>query len=131
MKRTLIYITGVIFLYAAFAFAADKPATESNKGNVLKTTNVKTATMNARGKVVEISDTTIKIARSIKGDVEIMEFALENPIKDIVVNDSVKIDYSVKNGKLTAVRVVKPGAGKNAANIGIKSIKEKPASVTK
>ena len=69
MNSPLIYITGVIFLFAAFAFAADKPAAESNKGNALKPISVKTATMNARGKVVEISDTTIKIARSIKGDV--------------------------------------------------------------
>ena len=131
MNSPLIYITGVIFLFAAFAFAADKPAAESNKGNALKPISVKTATMNARGKVVEISDTTIKIARSIKGDVEIMEFALENPAKDIQVNDSVKIDYSIKDGKLTASRVVKPGTFKNAGNFGIKPIKEKPASVTK
>lgn len=130
MKKTLVCMTGVICLLAAFAFAADMPATSSNQSAVLKTTNVKTAKMNARGKVVEISDTAIKIERSIKGNVEIMEFALENPVKDIVVNDSVKIVYSVKDGKLTAARVAKPGAKSSGKN-GTKQSKEKPASVTK
>jgi hypothetical protein len=131
MKKTLVCLTGVICLLAAFAYAADKTATETNQGVVLKTTNMKTAKMNARGKVVEISDKAIKIARSIKGDIEIMEFALENPTKDIVVNDSVKIDYSIKDGKLTASRVAKPGAVKNPVKNGTKQIKEKPASATK
>jgi len=131
MKKTLVCVTGVICLLAAFAFAADKPASPSNQGVVLKTTSVKTAKMNARGKVVEISETAIKIERSIKGNLEIMEFALENPVKDIVVNDSVKIDYSVKDGKLTASRVAKPGAVKNIGKNGTSKTKEKPASVTK
>ena len=115
MKKTLVCMTGVIFLLAAFAYAADKPATEANQGVVLKTINVKMAKMNARGKVVEISDKAVKIERSIKGNVEIMEFALENPVQGIAVNDSVKIDYSVKDGKLTAARVAKLGAVKNSS----------------
>ena len=131
MKKTLVCIAGVICLLAAFAVAADKPVTESNQGVALKATNVKTAKMNARGKVVEISDKAIKIERSIKGNVEIMEFALEVPVKDIAVNDSVKIAYSVKDGKLTAARVAKPGAVKNPGKTAIKQVKEKPASETK
>jgi hypothetical protein len=130
MKKTLVCMTGVICLLAAIAFAADKPAANSNQGAVLKTANVKTAKMNARGKVVEISDKAIKIERSIKGNLEIMEFALENPVPDIAVNDSVKIDYSVKDGKLTAARVVRPAAKSSGKN-GTKQSKEKPASVTK
>jgi len=131
MKKTLLCLTCVICLLAAFAYAADKTATETNQGVVLKTTNVKTAKMNARGKVVEISDKAIKIERNIKGNAEIMEFALENPAKDILVNDSVKIDYSVKDGKLTASRVAKPGTLKNPVKNGTKQIKEKPASAMK
>ena len=123
-------MTAVICLLAAFAYAADKTATETNQSVVLKTNIVKTAKMNARGKVVEISDKAIKIARSIKGDIEIMEFALENPVQGIAVNDSVKIDYSVKDGKLTASRVDKPRAVKNPGKNGTKQ-KEKPASTAK
>ncbi|MDP2853084.1 MAG: hypothetical protein Q8O28_02415 [Smithellaceae bacterium] len=131
MKKALVCIAGLICILAAFSYAADKPAAEANKGAGLKTANVKTAKMNASGKVVEISSTAIKIERSIKGNAEIMEFALENPVQDIVVNDSVKIDYSVKDGKLTASRVAKPGAAKNSGKNGPKQTKEKPASAMK
>lgn len=131
MKKILVCIIGVVCLLAVFAFAADKPATETNQNAVLKTTNVKTAKMNARGKVVEISDKAIKIERSIKGNAEIMEFALENPAQNIMVNDSVKIDYSVKDGKLTASRVAKLRTVKNSGKNGTKQTKEKPASATK
>ncbi|MEE9912197.1 MAG: hypothetical protein K4571_10800 [Deltaproteobacteria bacterium] len=131
MKKALIGIAGLICLLAAFAYAADQPATNSNQSAVLKANNVKTAKMNARGKVVEISDKAIKIERSIKGNVEIMEFALENPAQSITVNDAVKIDYSVKDGKLTAARVVKLSPVKNAGKNGAKQPKEKPASAAK
>lgn len=131
MKRALTCIVGVICILAAFSYAADKPATETSQGVVLKAVSVKSAKMNARGKVVEISDKAVKIERSIKGNVEIMEFALETPAMNVAVNDSVKIDYSVKDGKLTASRVAKLGAQKNPGKNGTKQTKEKPASVTK
>jgi hypothetical protein len=127
MKKALICITGGILLLAAIAFAADKPAAPSNSSTALKTSAVKTAKMNARGKVVEISDRSVKIERSIKGNAEIMEFALEKPAEDIAVGDAVKIDYSVKEGKLTASRVAKPVVVKPAKN-GVKPAKEKSAS---
>lgn len=127
MKKTLICIAGVICLLAAITLAADKPAAKTDSPVVLKTNVVKTAKMNARGKVVEISDKAIRIERSIKGNVEIVEFALEKPVQDIMVGDAVKIDYSEKGGKLTASRVAKPGVVKPAKN-GFKPEKEKPAS---
>lgn len=131
MKKTFVCLAGLFCLLAAFSFAADKNATTSNQSDVLKTAAVKTAKMNARGKVVEISDTSIKIERSIKGNVEIMEFGLETPAKDIAVNDSVKIDYSVKDGKLTASRVAKQVAVKSPGKNEAKPVKEKPASTMK
>ena len=63
--------------------------------------------MHARGKVIEISDEAIKVERTVKGQVEIMEFALEKPVKNMIVNDFVKIDYMEKDGKLIASRVAK------------------------
>ncbi len=126
MKKALVCIAGLICVLAAFSYAADKPATKATQGAVFKT-----AKMNASGKVVEISSTAIKIERNIKDNAEIMEFALENPVQDIVVNDSVKIDYSVKDGKLTASRVAKPGAVKNSGKNVPKQTKEKPASAMK
>jgi hypothetical protein len=131
MKRILVCIAGIICILAAFAFAADTPQKEANQGAVLKQVNVKTAKMNARGKVIEISDKAITIERSIKGNVEKMEFALENPVTGIAVNDSVKIDYSVKDGILTAARVAKLTAEKTPVRNGVKQTKEKPASAVK
>lgn len=124
-------MTGVICLLSLCSFAADKNATVANQSNVLKTAVVKAAKMNARGKVVEISDTSIKIERSIKGNVEIMEFGLEAPLKDVSINDPVKIDYSVKDGKLTASRVAKQTAVKSPGKNEVKQVKEKPASAVK
>jgi hypothetical protein len=63
--------------------------------------------MHATGKVIEISDASIKIERTVKGAVETMEFALEKPVKNVIVNDSVKIAYIENDGKLIASRVAK------------------------
>lgn len=126
MKKVLVCATGIVCLLAVFAFAADKTGAPP-----AKSVFPKTATMNARGKVVEISEKAVRIERSIKGSVEIMEFALENPAVDIAVNDFVKIDYTIKDGKLTASRVAKPKAEKNYRKNGSKQVKGKPAAITK
>jgi uncharacterized protein (DUF342 family) len=63
--------------------------------------------MNATGKVIEISDSSIKIERTVKGNAETMEFVLEKPAVNITVNDSVKIAYIEKDGQLLVSRVVK------------------------
>jgi len=131
MKKILVCLTGVICLLAAITFAAEKSATDANQSSAVKPVSVKTAKMNARGKVVEISDRAIKIERSIKGNVEIMEFALDAPAAGVAVNDSVKIAYSVKDGKLTASRVVKLGGVKSPGKDGTKQPEEKPASTAK
>jgi hypothetical protein len=80
--------------------------------------------MHATGKVTEISDESIKIERIVKGDAETMEFALEKPVKNIIVSDSVKIDYMEKDGKLIASRVAKVTFKKKE----IKPAEIKPAS---
>lgn len=124
MKKALWYIVGAAFLFSAFAFAADKPATDSAKANAVKTNPIKTAKMNATGKVIEISDESIKIERTVRGNVETMEFALDKPVKNIIVNDSVKIAYIEKDGKLMASRVAKATSEKIEAKPAV----EKSAS---
>jgi len=106
MKKALWYVVGTVFLLSTLAFAADKAASPDKAGTV-KTNIVKVAKMHATGKVIEISDSSIKIERTVKGDVGTMEFALEKPVKNIIINDSVKIDYIEKDGKLIASRVAK------------------------
>ena len=120
MKKALWYVFGTVFLLSTLVFAADK-AVSPAKADPVKTNIVKAAKMHATGKVIEISDESVKIERTVKGDVETMEFALEKPVKNIIVSDSVKIDYLEKDGKLMASRVakvtfkkkeIKPASGK-------------------
>jgi len=106
MKKALWYVVGTVFLLSTLAFAADK-AVPPAKADPVKTNIVKAAKMHATGKIIEISDESVKIERTVKGDVETMEFALEKPVKNIIINDSVKIDYMEKDGKLIASRVAK------------------------
>ena len=105
MKKALC-IVGLIFVLSTFAFAVDRPAS-TIRTDTVNTNIVKAAKMHATGKIIEISDEAVKIERTVKGDVETMEFALEKPAKNIKVNDSVKIDYVEKEGKLIASRVAK------------------------
>ena len=104
MKRSLVYIVSVAFLLSALSFAADKPATVTPKVDPAKTHVVKSAKMNATGKVIEISDSSIKIERTVKGNAETMEFVLDKPTENVAVNDSVKISYIKKDGQLLASR---------------------------
>ena len=126
MKKVLVCAIGLVFLLAVFAFAAEKPGAHSAQKVVSKT-----ATMNARGRVVEISEKAVRIERSIKGRTEIMEFALESPAADIVVNDSIKIDYTVKDGKLTASRIAGLKEKRTYRKDGSRPTKEKPAPLHK
>ena len=123
MKKALWYIVGAVFLLSTLAFAVDKPSSPVKAGPV-KTNIVKAAKMHATGKVIEISDESVKIERTVKGDVETMEFTLEKPVKNVIINDSVKIDYMEKDGKLTASRVAKVTFKKKE----IKPAEIKPAS---
>lgn len=107
MKNTLVYIISAAFVLSALAFAADKPSTAATKVDQSKANIVKSAKMNATGKVIEISDSSIKIERTVKGNVEAMEFVLDKPSENIAVDDSVKIAYIEQDGQLLAARVVK------------------------
>lgn len=105
MKKALWCAVGMVLLLSTLVFAVDKPV--SPISDPLKTNISKSAKMHARGKVIEISDEAIKVERTVKGEVEIMEFALEKPVKNMIVNDFVKIDYMEKDGKLIASKVAK------------------------
>ena len=107
MKRALVYIVSVAFLLSALAFAADKPATDTNTIDHAKKNVVKSAKMNIKGRVIEISDSSIKIERTVKGNAETMEFVLDKPTENIAVDDSVKIAYIEIDGQLLASSVVK------------------------
>jgi len=125
MKKALWYVAGSIFLLSTLAFAIDKPASPVKTAPV-KTNIVKAAKMHATGKVIEISNEAVKIERTVKGDVETMEFALEKPVSNVIVSDSIKIDYMEKDGKLIASRVVKVSLNKKIIKpVEAKSVSDK------
>jgi len=126
MKKALWYIVGGIFLLSALSFAADNSISEAIKADA-KTNTIKAAKMNATGKVIDISGESIKIQRTIRGNVEAMQFALENPTENIAVNDTVKIAYINQDGKLVASRVAKVDSKKKE----VKPVGEKSASANK
>ena len=128
MKKALIYIVGAAFLLSAIAFAADKPASNAAKTDPVKVIPVRIAKMNATGKVIEISAKTIKIERTVKNNVETMEFFLDKPIENIIVTDAVKIAYIEKDGRLLASRVAKIAPKKTG---GKETAAEKPATIKK
>ncbi|KQC09943.1 MAG: hypothetical protein APR62_12945 [Smithella sp. SDB] len=105
MKKVLLYL-GAIIILASFSFAADKFVMPA--GTIqLKTNIIKPAKMHAKGKVIEISDNHIIIVRKVKGDTENMEFKLDKPAKNVIVNDNVKINYIERDGNLIALKVIK------------------------
>ena len=112
---------------SALAFAADKPVFGTIKADEAKTNTIKAAKMNATGKVIDISDEAIKLERTVRGNVEVMQFLLENPTENIAVNDTVKIAYSNQGGKLVATKVAKVDSKKKE----VKPVGEKSASVNK
>ena len=116
MKKALWYMVGGVFLLAALVFAADKSISETIKADAVKTNTVKAAKMHATGKVIDISDESIRIERTVRGNVENIQFALENPIENITVNDTVKIAYINQGGKLVATRVSKVNSKKKEVN---------------
>ena len=127
MKKALWYLAGGVFLLSALAFAAEKPISNTIKTDAIKTNTLKAARMNATGKVIDISDEAIKIERTIRGNVEAMQFALENPTENIAVNDTVKIAYINQDGKLVATRVAKVDTKKKE----VKPVGEKSTSANK
>ncbi len=62
--------------------------------------------MSAAGTVLEISGTSLKIERTLKGKAEIMEFILEKPLPDVTAGDPVKVSYLEKDGRNVLIRVV-------------------------
>jgi len=111
MKRFMLVIIGLMFWLGIPAFAADSAGTapvkiEPRKASSAKITDTKTVRMRATGMVVEISDTMIKIDRSVKENREFMDFSLEKPIPFIHVGDHVTVSYITKNGINIALRVI-------------------------
>jgi hypothetical protein len=93
--------------------------------------------MSAAGKVLEISDTILKIERTLKGKAEIMEFILEKSFPNIAAGDQIKVSYREKDGRniLTQVAPAQKTAVRKAVKKdlpkGMKPVAPPAAPVTK
>lgn len=127
MKRFLVLFVALSFLFCGSVFAAEAPKAEPAAAakDVAKEA-AKETKMSATGKVLEISDTMLKIERTVKGKAETMELTLEKACPKIVAGDKVKVSYVTKDGKNVATKVAKEKAKK--AKKAKKAAKEaKPA----
>ena len=98
MKRFLTLAAVLIFLGFTLAFAAEKPRSAPPLPPRIPE-------MSTAGTVLEISGTSLKIERTLKGKAEIMEFILEKPFPNIAAGDQIKVSYVEKEGRNVLIRV--------------------------
>ncbi|MDP2839497.1 MAG: hypothetical protein Q8O11_05520 [Syntrophales bacterium] len=110
MKRFLTLAAILMLLCFTLVFAAEKPRSAPPLPPRIPE-------MSTAGTVLEISGTSLKIERTLKGKAEIMEFILEKPIPNIAAGDPVKVTYLEKDGRNVLIRVApaKKTAVKKAA----------------
>ncbi len=102
MKRAAIFFAGLFLIFEAPVFAADQVGPKAGPAVEARVTRMKAA-----GTVMEISDTVLKIERTVKGKIEGMEFTLEKPVARIAVGDKVQVSYIIKEDKNVATKVTK------------------------
>ncbi len=98
MKRFLTWMTVFIMIGFTLAFAAEKPRSAPPLPP-------RVPEMSTAGTVLEISATSLKIERTLKGKAEIMEFILEKPFPDVSAGDPVKVSYLEKDGRNVLIRM--------------------------
>ena len=108
MQRFWLALVAVCILSTPFIVAGEVTAPVNDPISTPAQTNPQKITkMAATGKVVEITDTTIRIERTVKGNVEIMDLDLEKPVKDIKSGDKVRISYVEKEGRHEVTKITK------------------------
>jgi len=118
MKRFIVFVIGLAFASGVLAFNTDKPPAVPSSTQPAKTTAIKVhreTRVSFTGIVKEISDTTLLVERSVKDNVETMEFTLDKPAEDIKAGDKIKVSYIKKDGK-NIVRKVSPFTVKKIIN---------------
>jgi hypothetical protein len=105
MKRTAIFLVGLVLFFEAAAFAVDHADVKAGKSTPVADARV--TRMKAAGTVTEISDTVLKIERTVKEKMEGMEFILDKPVAKIAVGDKVQVSYILKADKNVATKVTK------------------------
>lgn len=125
MKRLMVLVAGLAFVFGTYIFAAERPSTTPAKAETPKAVTVKPpkeTRVSITGVVKEISDTMITVERTVKGKTETMGFVLDKPVEKIKVGDKVRVSYIKKDDKYIAIRVT-PVIAKKI----IKKVAPKPA----
>lgn len=109
MKRFLTWMIVLCCIGFTLAFAAEKPASAPPLPPRIPE-------MNTAGKVLDVSETVLKIERTLKNRTEIMEFILEKPFLQIKAGDQIKVSYIERDGRniLTQVAPAQKTAVKKA-----------------
>jgi hypothetical protein len=131
MRHFMVFVVGLAFAFGALAFATDKPSVVPSNTQPVKAAPIKLrkeTRVSFTGIVKEISDTTIMVERTVKGNVETMEFALDKPAENIKAGDKVKVSYVKKEGKNIAMKVV-PDAAKKILKKVAPAKEAKPAPI--
>ena len=98
MKRFLTLAAVLILIGFTLAIAAENPP-------VAPPPPPRIPEMSTAGKVLEVSGAILKIERTLKGKVEIMEFILEKPFPNLAAGDQIKVTYLEKDGRNVLIRV--------------------------
>lgn len=129
MKRLVMWIISLAILFCLSAHAGDQSAAGTSGPEPAKATSIKVVKMKATGRVIDFTDTLLKIERTIKGRVETVEFALEKPLTKIKVGDKVIVTYVIKDEKnfVTKITKQKPALMKKTAQPREKTEPDSPA----
>lgn len=104
----MVFIVVLATTFVASAFATEKPIvvpSGTQPAQIAPVKATKETRVSITGVVREISDTAVIVERSVKGNIEAMEFALDKPAEKIKAGDKVKISYVKKEGKNIARKV--------------------------
>jgi hypothetical protein len=106
-KFWLILALGYIIAIPCHVVGEESPPVKNPINDPARTIHHRVAKIAATGKVAEITDTTIRIERTVKGNMEVMDFDLEKPAQGIKSGDKIRIHYIEKDGKRVVTKVTK------------------------
>jgi ribosomal protein S1 len=99
MKRVAILIITLAFIFCVAACGDHAPQKTSRSEPINSPTIAKVVNMNASGKIVDITDTTLKIERTVEGNVDTFEFVLEKPVEKFKLGNKVLVRYITVDDK--------------------------------
>ncbi len=103
--RRLVAIIISLGVFSASALLYAEAVKAPNAPPAGKSSSARVTKVRVAGVVTEISDTSLKIERKVRDQVETMDFVLEKPVPKIKAGDKVRVSYVIKEDKNIATRV--------------------------